>query len=177
MAEFGVKIFNELVTRVGMLDIYWGEYKTLYVRDDEDYSIIDDTAPSFFNSIQLIFAHYLLLEISKLLDSKLYNGKERLCFEQIFSEEELKSLKDLAKNLKNWRNKILAHLDKEVALSEESLPNIRNNDIGKIVDNMKDLLINFSEKNSVQLSFPVKPPKGTAEDLLKYLKEGKKASS
>jgi hypothetical protein len=57
-----------------------------------------------------------LLEISKLLDSKSYNGKERLCFEQIFREEELKYLKDLAKNLKKWRNEILAHLDKEVAL-------------------------------------------------------------
>ncbi len=158
-----------------VLDIYWSEYEDLYVRDDKDYSIIDNTAPFFFNSIQLIFAHYLLLEISKLLDSKLYRDKERLCFGQIFSEEELKSLKDLTKNVKNWRNNILAHLDKEVALRKDSVSNIKENDIGGIIDCMKDLLTKFSKKNSIQFGFPVKSCTGTAKVLLKYLKEGRRS--
>lgn len=45
-----------LVIRVGILDIFGVSIKTLYVRDDKDYSIVDDAAPIFLRKIQFNLA-------------------------------------------------------------------------------------------------------------------------
>ena len=112
-------------------------YKELF-EQEKDRILMEKTAPSFFSDLNIILYNYLLLEFFKVTDSatsKMSRGEtlENFTVDYLIeciewprdTHRELKSLNKKTKTfrgyIKDARNKLLAHLDKQIFLSGEIL--------------------------------------------------------
>jgi hypothetical protein len=124
-----VKKFGNKVIR---FHIIHHMYKELF--EDEDAQILmENTANSFFGDLNTILQHYILLEFAKITDPATTRGHENFTIENLIESidwpqdvrDTLISLNDKTKKFRGYiieaRNKLLAHMDKEVHLTNKVL--------------------------------------------------------
>lgn len=124
-----VKKFGEHV--LDLRSMHW-IYKELFESEKTD-NLLDKTAQSFFDDLNAILINYLLLEFAKITDPAESNGEENFTIDNIIEsvywpnevEQKLKVLNEKAKmfrgHIKKARNKLLAHRDKKIILSNKEL--------------------------------------------------------
>ena len=121
------KLKNDLI----WLRHTYNQYLNLFVGNEVRIKLINETAPHFFNDIQRLLWHHMILGVSRLTDEHkqgknknlsikilLYLAKEN---EWSFYEElELKVNKAIksSETLRNWRMKYVAHKDYDVAMND-----------------------------------------------------------
>jgi len=101
--------------------------------NEESQTLIERTAPSFFADLNVILHNYLLLEFVKMTDRASSRGQENFTVDNLIEsidwpqdvQEKLRSLNDKAKAFRrrilHARNKLLAHIDKGVLLTDTIL--------------------------------------------------------
>ncbi len=126
-------------------------YKELF-DDDEAIRLMEQTAKAFFLDINRIIVNYFLLEIAKITDpaTSKYNKQENFTVANIIQSidwprnviDELRRLNDFVNDFRRYvvdvRNKVLAHYDKDVLLSNAVL--------GGFPEGQDEKLINTLEK-------------------------------
>ena len=107
-------------------------YKELF-EDEDAQSLMENTANYFFSDLNTILQHYLLLEFAKITDPSKTGKHENFTIDNLIESidwpddvhKTLTSLNDKTKKFRNYiidaRNKLLAHMDKEVHLSDKVL--------------------------------------------------------
>jgi len=107
-------------------------YKELF-ENEESQILMERTAPSFFADLNTILHDYLLLEFVKITDPTKSGKKENFTVDNLVISidwpqdvrERLRSLSEKTKvfirHTLDARNKLLAHTDKKVFLTETSL--------------------------------------------------------
>jgi len=107
-------------------------YKEL-LEDKEAQILMERTANAFFRDLNTILQHYIVLEFAKITDPATTNGRENFTIDNLIQsidwpqdiQDKLTSLnnktKDFRKHIKAARNRLLAHMDKEVYLTNQVL--------------------------------------------------------
>ncbi len=162
-------------------------YKELY-ENDEAKQVMDKTAQSFFADLNMIFNNYLLLEFAKITDpaTSRVNGENIENFtvnnlitrvdwpENIVSTLELlrKEVETFRGYIKDARNKLLAHYDKETFLNGKALGDFPFGAEERFLSVLEEIC-NITHKacfNSIFGSISVSM-RGDVEDLKKALKK------
>ncbi len=107
-------------------------FKELY-ENEEAHILMERTAHSFFSNLNTVLQHYILLEFAKITDPATTMGQENFTIDNLIEsidwpqdiQEELTLLshktKVFKKYIKKPRNKLFAHNDKKVHLSDKVL--------------------------------------------------------
>jgi hypothetical protein len=107
-------------------------YKELF-EDEEAQMLMEKTAHAFFSALNTILQHYILLEFAKITDPATTKGQENFTIDNLIQsinwpqdiQDKLTSLNDKTKNFRRniieARNKLLAHMDKKVHLTDKVL--------------------------------------------------------
>jgi len=107
-------------------------YKELF-ENDETQILMKNTAPSFFSYFNTILINCLFLEFVKITDPVMTGAHENFTVDNLIKSinwpqnvyQELKALSEKTKIFKQYakdaRNKLLAHIDKEIFLSNKTL--------------------------------------------------------
>lgn len=133
--EFG-NFFYEIYSQTVWLFVEWEQYKKLYTKK-ETVEVLNKTASSYFALQQRIQWNNIILSIAKLTDNEGIPGKENLTylkFPLYIKDENLKQkikpeldkLRNEREDIKNLRNKILAHNDLHYTLSNDKKIEILN---------------------------------------------------
>lgn len=179
--------YNNLTKEILLIDAKVKDFGILY--NNEDKSVIDllnDIAPTFFWNIEHAMFDDIVIRMAKILDPSVQGRNENYTLETMINEctdnrslyNKLKPLLDNAKDnfekLKTYRNKELAHRDKNTYLSEEKVNMVNENSL-KIIKETLDSMILFMNvyegiTGKVEISYEMNKFKGGSENLLNKLK-------
>jgi hypothetical protein len=177
------KAFQALSRRVMHLHHVWHEYAALFRQPaiDTKLDLMNRTAPTFFRLVQLTWLDQLFLEIGKLMDPAGKGERETLGFESLIAkigdpslEPKIgplkKNLDDLYSNIKDWRNKRIAHNDWKHYMGLRPLKDVAIDDIEKLISGL-DELTDMVAQHCFDHCASCKPDevKGGAEKLLRSL--------
>jgi hypothetical protein len=107
-------------------------YELLF-ENDESITLMNKTAPSFFDDLSKILRNYILLEFSKITDPAATYGNENLTVDNLIQsidwpqdlQDKLTVLSNKAKDFRSHilgaRHKQLAHIDKKASLAGKTL--------------------------------------------------------
>lgn len=124
-----VKKFGNQVVRFHVIHHM---YKELF-EDEDAHILMERTANSFFGHLNIILQHYILLEFAKITDPATTKGQENFTIDNLIQsidwpkdiQDKLTSLNDKTKKFRKYiidaRNKLLAHMDKEVHLTDQAI--------------------------------------------------------
>jgi hypothetical protein len=130
--ETAKRMVKRFCNQVFWLRVARHEYRELF-ENEESQILMERTAPSFFVHLNTILHNYLLLEFVKITDPATSMGQENFTVDNLIESigwpigvrEKLRSLSDKAKTFRrrvlDARNKLLAHMDKEVFLTDTIL--------------------------------------------------------
>jgi hypothetical protein len=125
-------VFYALVCEVHYLHVKWGDYTALFDKEKR-VQLLNQVAPAYFARLQDIYVHDTFLHISRLTDQP-KNGKHRHLtingLVALIDVPELrrtlrpmvKHMNRMAKALRNWRDRKIAHTEYELALGQATEP-------------------------------------------------------
>lgn len=161
------------------LNTYWA----LFESGPEPYQLMERNAPTFFRELKLILIEYLLLQVSKHLDPKQSNGRTNLTVAYLDSElgrakrmtPEIERLShELAQYrplIKDARNRLLSHTDRDTVLSNHRFPAHTEEEVTKFFENLQQYCDAVGEAvGSGPLDFRATPATGDVHDLLQCLR-------
>ncbi len=142
-----IKKFCNIVFRFHVLHHM---YKELF--EDEDAQILmENTANSFFSGLNTILQHYILLEFAKITDPAKTSGHENFTIDNLIESIDwpedvrntLISLNDKTKKFRDYileaRHKLLAHMDKEVYLTDKVLGGFTEGEEESFLQTLKEI--------------------------------------
>lgn len=147
IAQEIIKKFCEQV--LWLWSVHW-TYKELF-ENEEAKRLMEKTARSFFEDINVIFINYLLLEFAKITDPAKTCGEENFTIDNIIEsicwppevEQKLKDVNGEIKKfrvyIKKARNKLLAHRDKKTILSDEILGEFPEGEGEHFLSNLEEI--------------------------------------
>jgi hypothetical protein len=158
-------------------------YFELYESEPEVQDLMRNSAPVFFHDLNEILIDYCLIQISKHLDPKQTCGKTNLTIDYIDSEveasramtQEIKQLSTALSGykilIKDARNKILSHTDRDAVLSNQQFAAHTKEDVLGFFENLQQYCDAVGEAVGVgPLDFRATPAPGDVLDLLQCLK-------
>ena len=163
------------------------QYRQLFGHSEKRVLLLNETAPSFFEIVQICLMDYVILGASKLLDPAKKNGNKNATLEWLetiikANGDETLALKlsefrtqisNLANNLRKNRDKRIAHSDRPKACQRKFYPySVSRKDIKDILKMISDYL------NMIKVYYANTPIRfdvsddGEAETLLYILADG-----
>lgn len=182
------EVYYELWQDVNTLHIEWKEYVELYGTTPSRIDMLNETASQFFYIVEKSLWNTILIHITRLTDPPQFRNRKNLSLEQLsvlLSDHKLKS--KLATNIKeaiekskfcrDWRNRLIAHNDYELALLDTAKPlDLASrklvNEAIKAIDNVMDCISMYYEKSTT--AFDLIDDINGAHSLLYYLNSGLK---
>jgi hypothetical protein len=118
-----------------ILRAFWTHYQTIFEGSDLQRELLQNTAHKFFHDLNHMLIEHLILQICKLTDPELTMGKRNLTIPFLVNNAEfpatprdMTKLKTIAARIDKFRkrivparNKLISHLDLDVALGRKSL--------------------------------------------------------
>jgi len=181
--------FLELRERFKWIAQCWATYRALYESGSMTDDLMRRSAAWFFHDFNLIIIDYLILEICKVTDPSVTMNRENLTVENLWDqlnavgliqggESEIRSAYEGVKKyrylIKDARNRLVAHFDKESVLKGDGLGGHDADEVRLFFDNLEIFSDCVGRLTGVgPLSFKSgSPGKGDVLDLLKVLKRG-----
>jgi hypothetical protein len=104
----------------------WGIFKDISVDAHDNIALINKTSPKFFRRLQGVFFEHLIIGVARFTDHQMQGKNRNLSLVELFEGgkiPQLDSLERKSKNIREIRNKIVAHLDLDCGLDPSLLPN------------------------------------------------------
>ncbi len=157
----------------------------------ENIQLMNGSAPGFFSLVIHSLIAQTMLQIAKMTDNKITCGKENLTFDLVierlkkekgdnqYTQDLEKKYKTMIKNkltedVRQIRNKKLAHLDKKTVLEENELPKMTINQIDSVLDELSALHRKICEYCDIKTIHPDGIMiDGDATELMRILMEWK----
>ena len=144
------EVFGALRSEVTFLHGVWDTYEQLYGTEDS-VAALNGTAPGAFSFLGYVLRHNLLMTICRITDPKQTGKKENLTLDRLLHvitgqpadprlvstlEEQMKEINSACEPFRARRNRTLAHLDLQTALTThpEPLPAIERAQIIDVLD-------------------------------------------
>ncbi len=120
----------------------WDLYKTLFWGSKEDFQFLIDLGSGFFDVIQTLLQHDIILRISKLFD----DHNSTASFPIVLRDSEMpdsirkaalasiRRLKSDHRAVFQFRHNLIAHSNAKVALGGSNPPHLQTSDLGKCLD-------------------------------------------
>lgn len=182
--ELGL-IYNRLYNEILLIHHKWSEFETLYGRDDETIELMTDIAPFFFWVVQYNLFNDVILSITRITDPIKSVGKNNLTIRLLptLIDDEIKdkitllidSIVQESSFCRDRRNRIISHLDKDLAITRSANPlEIANRD--KVNDLLKKFqyLINKIAGHYFKSQIYFGSTYSQGYNLLKYAQDGLK---
>jgi hypothetical protein len=184
------ELFLALNNEVTWLHTIWELFTQLYVSGDENFKIMNETAPFFFFTLQTVLFNEMVMIWNRLTDPPSTSGQENASLERLIEQLDQESQSLLVaslqsrleriridfKGIRTWRNKRVSHNDLDVTLSKEenSMPKITRGQLDAGIKEMADFMNEFSLElfGSNQKYVPFLVPRGDANALLQSLRIG-----
>ena len=126
-------VYHALWQEVAWIYKKWAEYVTLFGTNPGRIELMNQSAPSFFRTVQDSMWESVLLHIARLTDSPRSRGKSNLSLKRLPGElaaspigDEVARLVSVASTqsdfARDWRNRHLAHRDLALALGQQVEP-------------------------------------------------------
>mgnify|MGYP006296672423 CR=1 FL=1 len=148
--------YEEIDQDVCRLHAYWQIFIQLFGKE-ESVELLNSTAAFAARSIQLALRNQIYLKITKLTDPAEQKAYKNLSLEELVQsvqdkelredlQAELERINKLVQPIKKYRNKVLAHKDKKVALkTKDALQPVTRADIRDILSSMRAFMHSFQE--------------------------------
>jgi hypothetical protein len=160
----------------------YNSYVTLFESGHETLDLLHRSAGIFFHDINIIFIEYILLQICKITDPAVTQGKENLTIEYFNRRLRCKMGHEIScysEKIHNYRriigkarNKRISHLDKISALSGKNLGEHAEDDVYMFFDNLQKYVDAVGcIVGEGPLDFTTTAGPGDAEDLLIKLRQ------
>lgn len=184
--DFGI-LFQSLYYEVIWLTFKWMEYENLYGKKESRVEILNSSAPFMFYIIQNSLWENIILGICRITDPPETRGKKNITLTAMsiqIKDNELKKeiefeLNELNKKVefcRDWRNRMVAHLDYDLAINTQFAKPLEiatrlkiKEAIHHIHKIIKKIFIKFLDSD---LSFDYIFNPGGAESLLLKLENG-----
>jgi hypothetical protein len=185
---------NELFTvvnhEVTWLHTVWELFIQLYGTSDENFDVMNASAPQFFAILKTMLFDELVMILNRLTDPATTRGKANACLEQLIKQIDRDANAGLATSLKErlekiranysafrtWRDKKVSHNDLPTALQNEpnSLPGIPRAQAAAAAKEIVDFMNEYSLAilGGSQSYMPFLVARGDGNALLQYLKQG-----
>ena len=125
-------LFHHLWQECALLHGQWGQYVDLYGTDARSFELMNHAARDFFQVAQNALWQSILLHVSRFTDPAVMNKKRNLSlfalldFQATMPTIDLKSLvasvESEALFARDWRNRLIAHRDYDIACGASPLP-------------------------------------------------------
>jgi len=180
------RLWDELVH----LHHVWSQYLVLYGHSRERVQLLNQTARSFFASLQRLMIREVLLCISRLTDPLKSRDRDNLVLLRLLEDPELQAHQELRASLqaeiaairvhampiRKHRNRYIAHLDHATAIGadDDPLPPLPREIMDKAIERMGAAYHRYArEVYQTDVSFEV-AALGDAESLTAALERGQK---
>lgn len=112
------------------------EFLTLCHHSEKRNDLLNKTARFFFGELQYMYAHLIILNVSKLADPPETRGHKNLsvrgihdyfrsgttCYPTQEAEKLVAGIENRASAVSKWRSKLLAHYDQDAAIGAAQMP-------------------------------------------------------
>lgn len=181
--------FKSLCYQVTRAHGRWRRFLDLFGESEQRIELLNETAPAFFSDLQETYIDTIFLSIMRLLDPLESAGDENLVLEQLVERakevgdydladdlsDQLDNLKDHCADLKTWRHKRLAHLDRdfehERIEKKDPLPGIQRETIDEALSLIEDFLNTVEGYYGDSQIYFEPMTRGDAESLVVALKK------
>jgi hypothetical protein len=132
--------------------VNWQLYQELFMQSSARLQLLNDTAAQFFWLVEENLRESTLLAIARLTDPPVSRGKHSLSLRRLPSlvdpalsrtlRSSIRVASSLCAPIEDWRNRLLAHRDLDLALSRNvrPLPPLERRDIGDALEACADVL-------------------------------------
>jgi DNA-directed RNA polymerase subunit L len=131
----------------------WKLFGQLFREGESRRELLHETAGTFFAQVNKIMIDDVILTVSKLLDPLRTAGNENLVLERLITgldddhetlredlQDQLSDLKQVCEPLDTYRNKHLAHLDRDVELGDADPPSVLVETIDEALDRVSSFM-------------------------------------
>ena len=183
-------LFDALNEEVTGLHTIWELYVQFYGTNDENFEIMNASAPQFFAILQSLLFNELVMILNRLTEKAATFGKANASLEQLIVQlnteqdanlvnslkQRLLNIRDNYSAFRTWRDKMLSHNDFTIALQGEGrdLPGITRKQAENAISEITDFINEFSISKSIgeQVYKPFMFAHGDGNALMKFLKRG-----
>jgi hypothetical protein len=165
------------------LQTCYNTYRHLYESGQDSLDLMDRTASVFFHDLNTILIEYCWLQIGKITDPAVQNGRDNLSVLYIDRELEKQGLltSDIRKSssailhyrdlTKDGRNRIVAHHDKETVFNAIPVGSHSQQDVASFFNSLYEYVDSVGNAVGVgPLDFKTTAAPGDTLDLLKSLR-------
>ncbi len=171
-------------TELIMLELHWLMFKQLYDSGSEVARLLDKSASMFFSPLHMMFLDNIVLRIAKLTDRANIGGRDTISFlglQEYLTEgvtttntikQKLSELLDECKPIRDIRNQVVSHHDKNLKLGiEERTLGAPKEVFESSINRMKEIYdsicdaLGFEEHRLGEFI-----PQGTASELIRRLR-------
>jgi hypothetical protein len=182
------ELFEVLNREVTWLHTVWELYIQFYGTSDENYEIMNASAPQFFAILKIMLFNELVMILNRLTEKATTWGKANASLEQLITQlnavqnaelknslkQRLQTIRDNYGAFRTWRDKMLSHNDLAIALQRESpdLPGITRKQAEAAISEVTAFMNEFSIHmlDGEQIYRPFMVARGDGNALMQFLK-------
>lgn len=180
------EVYKALHPQVLQLHIRWAQFRYLFTVSDKRMTVLTGLAPGFFAIIRDVLRDDAFISISRLTDRSSTRGKSNLSIVTLVELAEKSDNTELSsvarklldqllarvENIRQWRDKWLAHTDFDQSILEQPLPStkVKRGDIDEALRLIREIMHLFAahlSQEPAQYDMPIVP--GDAEVLARLL--------
>lgn len=180
--DFGL-VYNRLYHEIIFIHHKWSEFEDLFCQDNGTIASMNKLAPFFFYIVKNNLFNDIILSICKITDRKSTSGKTNLTI-QLFPEHVDDEIKGLVSNIvkeiindslfcRDRRNRLISHLDKELALNQSATPlkSANRNKVNALLKKFEQLISTIEHHYfDAETYFGIQRSEGSL--LLKWAEDG-----
>jgi hypothetical protein len=168
----------------------YNAYAALYDTGDDTKQLLHAAASLFFRDLNLILIEYVLLQVCKITDPPVTLGHPNLTIDHVNDElrkanlmtpeieQYAAGMKSYCRQIKDARNKLISHLDRDTILNQLELGAHAQQDVETFFNNLHG----YTDAVGVAvgegpLDYRVNAGPGDVLDLLKVLRQGSNMTS
>jgi hypothetical protein len=183
-----LELYKALHPQILQLHIRWAQFRYLFTVSDKRMTVLSNLAPGFFAIIRDVLRDDAFIGISRLTDRSRTRRNSNLSIVTLVEFAEKSDNTELAsvarnlldqllvrvENIRQWRDKWLAHTDFDQSVLEQPLPGtkVKRGDIDEALRLIREIMHLFAvhlSQNPVEYDLPIVP--GDAEVLARWLEE------
>jgi hypothetical protein len=180
------EVYSALSNELSLCSYTWRRYVELFGTSEDRIDVLNKSASNFFGLIERVMWDDTLLHLARLTDPSTTMGRKNLSvygLQELITDAKLKeriselanSVRERTKFARDWRNRLLAHRDLDIALERPAKP-LEAVSRKNVEDALASIGVLLNEVDALytnsETSYDVMCLWGGVDDLLSLLGDG-----